>query len=130
MGSPFASKVFTQHEFTFMLPTGNVYKGDRGNPTVETIATVVRFYIKKASANPLLVGSKLETTPTHKAYITAINGLGSVAIDLPVGSTGNGSNQVIKVIGATEESIAPLTKLWGKVYLVQISDRSLLSNQI
>jgi hypothetical protein len=134
MASPFASSIFTQHEFVFELPTGESHRGDRGNLTVQTTPTKVRFYLKKASSFGQLLGSKVDEVATHKAYVTAVGGdRNMIMVGLRAGMvgtiTGTG-DKTIKILGEAEESIAPLTKTWGKVYSVMISDRSVLGNSL
>jgi hypothetical protein len=123
MGSPFAASIFTQHEFEFDLATGETFRSDRGQVVTATKPTKVKFFIKKGSSRAVAVGNKIDYQPTHKAYVTAVDGVASTSIDLPPGSVGKGESRVIKIPGRSEESISALTKVWGLVYSVEIGDR-------
>ena len=129
MVSPFASSVFYQRDFTFLIPSGQPVRGARGGSIVPTIPTIVRFYLGASTGILVIEGSKQTYVSKQTAYVTAVNGdPNAILIPLLPGSIGRDVDTYIKVLEIQREAIAPLTKVWGDKYIVQLSDRSILSD--
>lgn len=129
MGSPFASSVFHQREFTFSIPSGDAVRGARGALVTPTVQTVIRFYLGVSVGNLVVEGSRQTYVSSQSAYITAVNGDPNVIFaPLLPGSIGRDADTYIKVLQVQKEAIASLTKVWGDKYIVQLSDRSILGN--